>query len=322
MKPFLLFLFTLILSQKVLAQSDTVFQLLNHEDQPVKDPNAPRYAVIHPEKGRWKKVVIDASDDKPIWGAFYADAACTRRDGAYSFFNKSGRVITTGKYINDKKEGVWKTFSDEGELLDSAYYSNDYIKGLALSWYTDGSPRDSSFFENDGNGSLRGYYANGFKRQQGSFVAGKKQGRWTYFEFKTGTKIQEVEYAADSAISYTCYDANGNVQTGNCIYEREANFKGGDEAWIKYLLKGLNNAKFPRQYNNGEVFGTVMIQFVVNTEGKTTDFKILRSVHPDLDEIAVSLIRNCPKWIPAIQYNQPVKAYRKQPITFPRVTQE
>ena len=317
--PILLLLFT---GSRAAGQSDTIMLLLDHNDKPVTYKHAPRYALVHPDKDRWKKVVFDAFDDKPIWGAYFSDAACNKYDGPYSFFNKNGRVITTGKYINNKKEGVWRIYSDDGKLLDSSYYQHNFIHGLALSWYTDGKPRDSSFFENDGNGTLRGYYSNGFMRQQGNFQGGKKEGRWIYFDPKTGKKSQEVMYQADSALSFTCFDEKGNIQTSNCIYEREASFKGGDEAWMKYLLGKLESAKYPKVYQNGEVYGVVMVQFVVNTEGKTTDIKVLQSVHPDLDDVAVAIIQNSPKWIPAIQYNQPVKAYRKQPITFSRVQEE
>lgn len=46
---------------------------------------------------------------------------------------------------------------------------------------------------------------------------------------------------------------------------------------------------------------------------------IVKSVNKELDAIATRIIRQSPKWEPAIQYNRKVKAYRLQPITFSKV---
>jgi protein TonB len=132
-------------------------------------------------------------------------------------------------------------------------------------------------------------------------------------------KCQEVNYQADSALSYTCFDEKGNVQTANCIYEKEAAYKGGDKAWFSYLTKNLSAAKYPEEYYQGKAYGTVYIQFIVDVDGKIIEPKALNSVHHYLDEIALNIIRQSPRWEPAVQYNRNVKAYRKQPITFAKV---
>jgi len=45
-------------------------------------------------------------------------------------------------------------------------------------------------------------------------------------------------------------------------------------------------------------------------------FKILRSVEYSLDEEAIRIIKNSPKWRSAHQDGRLVKAYRRQPLTF------
>ena len=63
----------------------------------------PNYAIQIKENDHWKKVVFDYMDDKPIYGAYYNDAACTQFDGPYSAFNKENKVIQKGRYLNNKK---------------------------------------------------------------------------------------------------------------------------------------------------------------------------------------------------------------------------
>ena len=316
MKPFIQVIFFIFISIHSSSQPDTIIIYLNDKEMPCPEASATKYAVQHKESAHWKKIVFTLADDKPIWAAYFSDELCTQFDGLYSLFSKNNKAIVTGRYINNKKECIWRGFSDKGILIDSAYYYNGYKHGLSLTWYEDGSPRDSLFFEDDGNGTGKGYYSDGRLREEGSFEKGKKNGVWTYYNYKNGKKCQEVSYRSDSAVSYTCYDEKGNVQTKNCYYEKEATFKGGDQGWIDYLLSKLRSAKYPDAYFRGEIFGVVYVRFTVSKDGKLTDIEIENSIDPELDEIALKIIMESPRWEPAVQFNQYVKAYRKQPITF------
>lgn len=95
--------------------------------------------------------------------------------------------------------------------------------------------------------------------------------------------------------------------------EIEAEFKGGIEDWIRYIQKNID---FPDRARKLGKEGSLMLQFVVNTDGTTSDFKLLRSIEYSLDEEAIRLISNSPKWRPAHQDGRMVKAYRRQPLTF------
>ena len=316
MKKLIPIFLLLLIGRGAFAQQDTLMQLLDDNDKPTKNKMAPRYGLIHRDNNQWKKVVFDAFDDKPIWGAYFSDAACKNHEGAFTRFGKKGQIRESGKYINNKKEGTWKAFSEEGRLTDSAFYTGGLIKGLALSWYDDGTPSDSLFFDEAGKGIGRGYNKDGSLRETGAYLDGKKEGPWTYYHFKGGHKSQDVVYKADSATSYTCYDDDGKMQTKDCIYEKEAVFKGGDKAWKTYLERRLSSANYPSAFQRGQISGVIIIQFVVNSDGKIIDVKALNSIHPDMDQIAINIIKDSPKWEPAVQYNRKVKAYRKQPITF------
>jgi TonB family protein len=315
MKPILCSLLLALCLFRAQAQNDTVFTWLDGKEKPAPEAQAVRYSLTTREGDHWKKVVFDKYDDLAVYGAYYSDAACTLFDGPYNSFHKNGTVDTKGRYVNNKKESFWRSYSDKGQLVDSAFYKNGFIQGISLRWYEDGKIQDSLVFETEGKGVCHGYWQDGSPRQSGPFVSGVKQGRWTYF-YPGGPKCQEVQYQADSAISFTCYDLQGNVQTKDCYYEKEAEFKGGDQAWMKYLTGKLSTVVLPKAYYDGKIYGTVYLLFVVDTDGSLTGIRVEKSVDPDLDEIAKRIIRQSPKWVPAVQYNRRVKAYRRQPITF------
>ena len=61
---------------------------------------------------------------------------------------------------------------------------------------------------------------------------------------------------------------------------------------------------------------TVIIQFVVDTDGSISDIKALTNHGYGLEQEAIRVIKKATKWEPAFQNGRHVKAYRKQPITF------
>ena len=104
----------------------------------------------------------------------------------------------------------------------------------------------------------------------------------------------------------------------NKIFEKveiEAQFKGGDKAWTKYLQRNLN-PNTPAENDAPEGTYTVWVQFVVNKEGVISDVKALTTKGYGMEEEAIKVIKKGPNWEPAIQNGRKVNAYRKQPITF------
>jgi hypothetical protein len=97
--------------------------------------------------------------------------------------------------------------------------------------------------------------------------------------------------------------------------EVEASFPGGETAWRKYLEKNLN-PNVPVE--NGAPIGiyTVIVQFIVDRNGNISDVKTLTNFGFGMEQEVIRIIQKGPSWTPASQSNKPVKAYRKQPITF------
>jgi len=97
--------------------------------------------------------------------------------------------------------------------------------------------------------------------------------------------------------------------------EKEAEFEGGANAWKRFLERNLNADVPP---GNGAPAGryTVVIQFVVDKEGKVSNIVPITAHGYGMEEEAIRVLKKAKQWIPAIQNGNAVKAYRKQPITF------
>jgi protein TonB len=94
--------------------------------------------------------------------------------------------------------------------------------------------------------------------------------------------------------------------------EIDASFKGN---WIKFLERNLR-PDVPAENGAPPGIYRVVIQFVVDLEGKISDIKPLTNYGYGMEEEAIRVIKKADKWEPAVQNGRHVKTYRKQPITF------
>lgn len=97
--------------------------------------------------------------------------------------------------------------------------------------------------------------------------------------------------------------------------EIEAQFAGGDYAWRRYLERSLN-PEVPIDNHAPSGTYTVVVQFIVDRDGNMYDIKALTNHGYGMEEEVINVIKKGPKWLPASQGGKPVKAYRKQPVTF------
>lgn len=97
------------------------------------------------------------------------------------------------------------------------------------------------------------------------------------------------------------------------VVEKPPRFPGGEDARIRFLAE---NIRYPQEARQKFIYGTVYISFVVSKTGDITDVKILRGIHPSIDEESVRVIKLMPKWEPGTQYGKPVNVQYNMPIKF------
>jgi protein TonB len=88
---------------------------------------------------------------------------------------------------------------------------------------------------------------------------------------------------------------------------------GGMSGWNKYLA---DNLKYPTQARRMGVEGTVILMFVINTDGSIQDVEVLRGISVECDNEAKKIVQNAPKWSPGKQRGKPVRTRMRLPIKF------
>lgn len=97
------------------------------------------------------------------------------------------------------------------------------------------------------------------------------------------------------------------------VAEQMPEFPGGMKEMLKFLQE---NVKYPENAMRNNVQGRVIVQFVIEKDGTPTEFKVLRSVDPDLDAEALRVMKAMPKWKPGMQKGQVVRVKFTVPVSF------
>jgi hypothetical protein len=97
--------------------------------------------------------------------------------------------------------------------------------------------------------------------------------------------------------------------------DEEASYPGGAPAWIGFLQKNLQ-ADIPT--NNNAPIGKyqAFAVFIVDKDGSVSDVKASTHFGFGMEEELIRVIKLSGKWLPAMSNGKPLKAYRRQPVTF------
>ena len=96
--------------------------------------------------------------------------------------------------------------------------------------------------------------------------------------------------------------------------EQNAEYPGGMKALGKYLQENL---KYPESAQKANHSGKVYIQFIVNTDGSTTEFVVLKSTgDKNLDDEGLRVMKLVPQWTPGKQSGRIVRSRFTVPINF------
>ncbi len=98
------------------------------------------------------------------------------------------------------------------------------------------------------------------------------------------------------------------------LVETKPMFEGGDAnnfaRWVNQQLH------YPPEAVQQRLQGRVTLQFTVEKDGSVTGVKVLRGVHPILNEEAVRVVSQSPKWTPGTVKGEPARVVYHFPLVF------
>ena len=129
----------------------------------------------------------------------------------------------------------------------------------------------------------------------------------------------DVEFTEDEAIvdvtdaEVEVVDEGSEEDPPMMFTEEMPEFPGGDEALLAFLTREI---QYPEVARNNGITGTVLIEFVVEKDGRVSNAKVKVPLFPECDKEAVRGVMAMPKWKPGKNMGKPVRCFFQVPVTF------
>ena len=97
------------------------------------------------------------------------------------------------------------------------------------------------------------------------------------------------------------------------VVEEQPLFPGGNAAMMQFLS---DHIKYPTEAKEKGTEGKVIVNFVVEKDGRLSDFNVVRGIDPLLDNEAVRVLKLMPDWTPGKQRGETVRVRFTLPVVF------
>lgn len=97
------------------------------------------------------------------------------------------------------------------------------------------------------------------------------------------------------------------------VVEEQPEFPGGNAAMMRFLS---DNIKYPTEAQEKGTEGRVIVNFVVEKDGRLSNFNVVRGVDPLLDNEALRVLKSMPNWTPGKQRGEVVRVRFTLPVVF------
>ena len=95
--------------------------------------------------------------------------------------------------------------------------------------------------------------------------------------------------------------------------DEQPQFPGGAQAMYDWIA---DNIQYPADALAEGIQGKVIVELVIDQDGKIVNPRVLRGRHPDLDKEALRVVKSMPAWTPARVKGKPVSVANTLPVSF------
>lgn len=237
------------------------------------------------------------------------------------FFSLLMIIASSYVYAQTKITKYYDADWAETSKENAAFYANFIKTGANYNctsfWINSNIVRGRSTFPDTVMANAIGlqvlYFKNG--RVEDSAYKEEKKPTYAFHYYPSGRLAMHYYLSANNSEPIVeGFDEEGN-KIKHYVFQKEAEFKGGAKAWQSYITKNVTTDLSVKDGNVTEV--QVQVEFIINEDGDVAKAKIFKSSgYKNVDNDAMRVIRDSPKWNSAILYNQPVKAYRIQSFIY------
>jgi TonB family protein len=222
-------------------------------------------------------------------------------------FAQNNQVDTTWfdsdwKEISKKYASFYRTVKKSGTAFQvSDYYLNGNLQMVAEANQL--SPLVK-------NGTCTYYNKNQTKSSSGIYKDGKQLGAWIYYydNQKDSSLLTVLENGEKQ------YIRKSKLEDVYTVVEVMPEFPGGTAEMVKFIQ---THVKYPKQARKKGWTGKTFLKFIIDPSGNVIDPIIIKSSgYSILDDEALRVVSEMPKWAPGTQNNKPVSVFFNLPLNF------
>ncbi len=249
------------------------------------------------------------SDARAKWSPDGSKIAFTRADNDEQTMDIQIIDVSLG---GKSKDMEYLDFSWQPTTENDATYTRKRVpdsasgkKFMKILYTLQGQQRASTthfLFSPDVNDGLAQYwFNNGNKQASGRYKNHLKEGLWRYYH-ANGALAAVVNYDNGAIVATEYWDISGNkVSLNEYESHRPAAFPGGRAAVARYLRQ---NMEYPDKALEEGVSGDVVVVFELSDSGEVLQAKVRDGVRDDINQEALRLVKEMPKWEPAVRHNR------------------
>lgn len=223
-------------------------------------------------------------------------------------------------------------YYENGNKSSSILYENKIRHGKTYAWYENGKPKEEGEFNSensstekyfkminfwnekgektviDGNGLVNS--KNDYYEENGSYKNGYREGKWNGKSLKDAFQYEEI-YSDGKLISGVSTEEDGTKNEYTVLEVRPEPVKG-----LKHFYKHIGNNFVQTDLSwKKNIYGKILVEFVVEKDGAIVDVKIRKGLGYGLDEEAIRVVKMYENWKPAFQKGRKVRCSFIIPIT-------
>jgi len=121
-----------------------------------------------------------------------------------------------------------------------------------------------------------------------------------------GGETDSIRFTESTLIEKTTYNSFESLQ-------RYPQFPGGLNKLQEFLAKKIS---YPELARIKHISGTILLSFIIDTQGNLTDIKILHGIGGGCEQEAIRALSASPKWTPGLNNDKPVSVLYQIPVKF------
>lgn len=210
--------------------------------------------------------------------------------------------------VDSSKAAFYSIYKQSPDTLSPSgtieiYFINGTLLKKEDYWYNEEHKqryRTTYFYE---NGSIESTINSISLQFDGDQIAFHPNGKLKWKAFYVMSELKEGK----------CYTAEGNDTIYYIPSGRHPSFPGGENAMQKFIL---DNLRYPRKAQKAGISGTVELGIIIDKLGSIQKISIIKSVDPLLDNEAVRIIQQMPKWTPGNEKDRLLQMYKVIQVKF------